>query len=393
MKKILIVHSNMELGGVETSLLGLLQSIDYSRYAVDLMLLEQKGELLSLIPEEVTLKSAPKEYRSLVLPIKDVLFREHLLGIFFARLKGKIQGRKRVDRTYATKQFAHYYAMRFLPQIPGKYDMAISFIDPHFVVTQKVDAKITLGWLHTDFSRIKPDTKLDLHMWDELNYIVHISDSCKEKFDLCYPELAQKSIVIENLLSKPFVFQRASDTDVSKEIPVGDSVRLLSVGRYSQAKNFDNIPDICARLIHLGLRVKWYIIGYGGDESLIKEKIEESHMEEHVIMLGKKDNPYPYIKACDLYVQPSRYEGKCVSVREAQMLGKPVVITKYPTSASQLEDGVDGVIVSMDNEGCAKGIATVIQDTELRLGLSRNCKKRDYSNSQEMEKLYQLMPN
>lgn len=78
-------------------------------------------------------------------------------------------------------------------------------------------------------------------------------------------------------------------------------------------------------------------------------------MEKHVILLGKKENPYPYINACDVYVQPSRYEGKCISVREAQMLGKPVVITRYATSSSQLQDGVDGVIVPMENKGCANG--------------------------------------
>lgn len=87
------------------------------------------------------------------------------------------------------------------------------------------------------------------------------------------------------------------------------------------------------------------------------QKITEAGMQERVIILGKKDNPYPYMRACELYVQPSRYEGKAVTVREAQLLGKPVVITSYATSASQLEDGVDGVVVPMDNAGCAAGIA------------------------------------
>ena len=114
-------------------------------------------------------------------------------------------------------------------------------------------------------------------------------------------------------------------------------------------------------------------------------------MEDRVILLGKKENPYPYIKTCDLYVQPSRYEGKAVTVREAQMLGKPVVITRYATSASQLEDGVDGVIVPMDNEGCAAGIAALLRNPEKMRQLSENCKARDYSNAQEVEKLYKLM--
>ena len=114
-------------------------------------------------------------------------------------------------------------------------------------------------------------------------------------------------------------------------------------------------------------------------------------MEDRVILLGKKENPYPYIKACDLYVQPSRYEGKCVTVREAQLLCKPVVITRYATSASQLEEGVDGVIVPMDNGGCAEGIVQLLKDPERMKRLSAVCAQRDYTNAEEVEKVYQII--
>ncbi len=174
-------------------------------------------------------------------------------------------------------------------------------------------------------------------------------------------------------------------------MPRDGSTTILSIGRYCTAKNFDNVPDICARILSKGLSVKWYIIGFGEDEALIQQKIKESSMDDFVILLGKKDNPYPYIKACDLYVQPSRYEGKCVAVREAQMLGKPVVITNYATSASQLEDGVDGIIIPMDNEGCAVGIASLLHDPDRMKFLKENCLKRDYSNSKEVQKIYDVI--
>lgn len=114
-------------------------------------------------------------------------------------------------------------------------------------------------------------------------------------------------------------------------------------------------------------------------------------MEEKVIILGKKSNPYPYIRACDLYVQPSRYEGKCVAVKEAQLLGKPVVITNYATSSSQLENGEDGIIVSLDNEECAKEIASLLNNPQLMKKISENCAKRDYSNAAEIEKIEQII--
>lgn len=149
----------------------------------------------------------------------------------------------------------------------------------------------------------------------------------------------------------------------------------------------DEIPEICARIRHQGINAKWYLIGYGGEENLIRKKIKEAHAEEFVIILGKKENPYPYIKACDIYVQPSRYEGKSVAVREAQILNRPVVITDYATAHSQLTDGVDGVIVPMDIQGCADGIAAVILDRELQHSLVENTKKNDYANAGEIQKL------
>lgn len=178
--------------------------------------------------------------------------------------------------------------------------------------------------------------------------------------------------------------------------------KLLSVGRFSEAKNYDNVPDICKRIIQYlkddsiqkadaVFPIKWYIIGYGGDEELIRQKIKESGMENNVILLGKRSNPYPYIKACDIYVQPSRYEGKSVTVREAQMLCKPVVVTNYPTASSQIQTGVDGLIVPMDNDACAKGLAEFILNDSLQKKIVTYLETHDYGNEMEVEKIYDLL--
>ena len=169
-------------------------------------------------------------------------------------------------------------------------------------------------------------------------------------------------------------------------------MNLLSVGRYCQAKNYDNVPDIVRRIVDSGITdLRWYIIGFGADEDLIRSKIAEAGMEDHVILLGRKENPYPYIKACDIYVQPSRYEGKSVSVREAQMLCKPVAVTAYATAASQVRHGVDGVIVPLDNEGCARGLAEFICDKALQERIVAYLSANDYGNESEVEKIYRLL--
>lgn len=396
MRKIIIIHSNMEIGGVETSLIGLLNSIDYSKYNVDLLLFSRTGELMKLIPKEVNLIHN-KPFENLVLPMKSVL-KNKAYKILLCRLMGKLMGKyyekvkKSKNISYITKQYSQKYAFKYLPNIDTKYDIAISFLDPHYILNN-INSTIKLGWLHTDFSRVKVNQKIDFEMWDKCDYIVSISESCKKGFDEKYPNLKQKSIIIENILSRNFILEQSKAVDVSNEIYKNkeDSINLLSIGRFSYAKNFDNIPQICKNILEKGLDLKWYIIGYGGDEVLIKNKIEEFNMKDNVILLGKKENPYPYIKACDIYVQPSRYEGKSVAVREAQILNKPVVITNFETSKSQLIDGFDGVIVPMDNQGCTEGICNLIKNKELQHKFIENTKITDYTNKQELEKIYALL--
>lgn len=392
MKRILVIHSNMELGGAETSLLGLLQSVDYNKYRVDLLLLNPVGILLPLIPKEVNVLNTPKKYRHLMYPIKDVV-KSGDFGIAYARLLGKWRGKKIGAGGYAIKQYAHLAAVKYLPSIGETYDLALSFIDPHYILLRKVKAKVKIGWVHFQFRNARMEEQLDKAMWEELSCIACVSDSCRQQFIEHYPELTNKTLVIENVLSKNYIQAMAEKIDVSNEINGGGFVKLLSIGRYVQAKNFDNVPIICEKLVKQGLNVRWYIIGFGSKEGedLIRKRIADSGVENHVILLGKKENPYPYIKASDIYVQPSRWEGKSVAVREAQILGKPVVITAYPTSSSQLTDGYDGVVVPMDNEGCANGIAAVINNKDLQAQLVRNVSSNDYTNSKELQKLYNLM--
>lgn len=396
MKKILIFSHALELGGAERALLGLLEALDTSEYQVELFLMRHEGELMKDIPQNICLLPEKPQYASLAVPLKTVL-QKRQFGVALGRATGKHRAKRYAAKHHILSdngvglEYSHKYTCRFMPMVSDEsYDLAISFLTPHYFVAEKVHAKKKIAWIHTDYSKLQIDTESELAMWGKYDYIASISDSVTHGFLLKFPDLRDKIVSIENIMV-PKLIRHNADVNVSDEILADSRVHLLSIGRYCSAKNFDNIPDICARLIQAGLDVKWYIIGYGGDEELIRRKIAEAHMEEHVILLGKKENPYPYIKACDLYVQPSRYEGKCVTVREAQILGKPVVITNYATSSSQLEDGVDGVIVPMDNEGCAAGIAALLRDRKKMIQLSETCKARNYSNASEVEKIYQLM--
>lgn len=396
MKKILIFSQAMEIGGAEKALLGLLENIDTTKYEVDLFLMRHSGELMKYIPSNINLLPEISQYADLAVPIGNVLKKGHF-KIAYGRYKGKKAAVKRVselglgDNDVAI-EYSHKYTAKYMPKISDKeYDLAISFLTPHYFVTQKVNAKKKVAWIHTDYSRVEMDRESQLVMYSNYDKIASISDKAAEKFVRIFPSLKDKVITIQNILPEKYINKITDEFTVENEISNDGSIKLLSIGRFCTAKNFDNIPEICKLIRNQGVNIKWYIIGYGGDEQLIKDKIAEFNMQDYVIVLGKKENPYPYIKACDIYIQPSRYEGKCVAVCEAQILNKPVIITNYATSASQLTDGYDGVIVPMDNQDCAEGIIQLLNNKELMHRLSENTKTVDYANSKEVEKLYSIM--
>lgn len=397
MKKVLITMHSMHIGGIETSLIGLLNAFDYTRIQVSLMVFQHQGELMPLIPKEVRLLSYDYRYDVYAVPLRKLLFsRNFMRGVLkiISRLELNFLNKFGVlgKGVWSKTQYLEKYLMPFFPNIKGEYDLCLAFSCAHAITINKVNAKVKAGWIHTDYDKLTPVESIDINNYSRLDYIVTVSEGCQTAFLNHYPQFLDKTIVIENVLSKEFIHEQSVEQDVEKEMPANNGeVRLLSIGRFGHAKNFDNIPEICRSLIELGCKIKWYIVGYGNDEQLILDKINELGMSDLVIILGKKENPYPYIKACDIYIQPSRYEGKAVTVREAQLLGKPVVITDFATSQCQLRDAEDGIIVPMDNKKCADGIAGLINDSSLRSRLIQSCLKGDYANQSELSKIYRLM--
>ena len=400
-KRIFIAIHYMEIGGAEISLVGLLHSLDYSRFDVDLFVYRHAGELMEYIPHQVKLLPQEGAYAHLECPISQAL-KDGYFRLALARLKAKLKFRSYRKKNNPSDDFALHQivALSTAPCLPslekyGEYDLAISFLQPHNIVLEKVRAKKKICWIHTDYSNVAVNPEMELPVWSGYDHIISISDAVTGGFLKRFPSLQDKIVLIQNILPQKFVEDRAalvSPQEVEREMPREEGVvNLLSVGRYSWAKNYDNVPDICRRILDRGCQVRWYIIGYGTEEDVIRSKIKESGMEQNVILLGKKTNPYPYIKACDIYVQPSRYEGNSVTVREAQMLLRPAVVTNYPTAASQIVDKKDGKIVPLENAGCADGIAEFIKDTDLREEIIRNLSRSSYSNEDQAKTLYTLI--
>lgn len=407
MARIIILMHYMELGGAESALLGLLQAHNPNRCQMDVFIYNHRGELMSCIPKDkVNLLPEIPAYSVLERPIAELVKRG-----FWKLAVARLIGRWRARRYYKHNDlylddasgftFQQHETVKWLPKINPKveYDLAISFTTPHYIVLDKVRAKKKLGWIHTDYTNVFVNQEMELAMWSRLDYIASISEEVGKKFSSVFPSLKVKIIPIENILSSAFIRERSSAfilDDMSKRENV---VNLLSIGRFCHPKRFDQIGTIAKAMKEelqrneSAIQFHWYLIGYGSEEEEQKicQNIQDESMGEYVTILGKRENPHPYIKACDLYVQPSRYEGKSITVREAQILCRPVIVTEYPTAGSQIQDGVDGVIVPLDNDGCAKGIVDFLLAVDKQQKVVSYLECHDYGNEKEIEKIYRLL--
>lgn len=399
--RILILMHYMELGGAESAMLGLLQSVDPNKVDVDVFIYSHCGELMTYLPlERVSLLPEIEAYSLTEKPMGKVVKRGYW-KLAVARMIGRrntasfCKKHRDSDKPAECGTFFQQRATwKVLPQIQPEveYDLAISFLTPHFFVLNNVHAKKKIGWIHTDYTRILIDVEAELKMWQRLDYIASISEEVGNRFCEVFPSLRNKLIQIENILNADFIRKRADEISVSLcDDP--SVVNLLTIGRFSPPKRMEEIPMICKKVTEKGISVRWYIIGYGSEEieSIVRENAEKEGVVDKVVILGKKENPYPYIKACDIYVQPSRYEGKSITVREAQILCKPVIITNYPTAKSQVQDGIDGIIVPLDVDECAQQMAGFISNNEKQQEIIRYLETHDYGNEIEVNKIYDLL--
>ncbi|MCM1142961.1 MAG: glycosyltransferase [Muribaculum sp.] len=401
-KRILICDHYLEVGGAERALISLLDSIDTNKYEVDLFLNQHTGEFMDYIPNGINLIPQIPTYSTLLRPIKQIIKEGHW-GIALRRMLGLYQHRKYFnslsksdkENDESVFQFVSRKTTKGLPSLEflGDYDLAISFRAPHNIVLDKVKAKRKVCWIHTDYSSIHINRDLEYPIWNGYSNIISISEEVTQSFITVFPELKDKVTIIENILSSESI-NKFSKAYIPKDVNLeSDEIMLLSIGRFSVPKKFQDIPVICKGLLNRGIRLKWYIIGYGNDleTNKIKEAITQQDVADSVIILGKKANPYPYIKMCDWYVQPSLYEGKSVAVREAQLLRKPVIITAYPTAQSQVSNGKDGVIVPLELTDCIQGIYQAITNESLRNRLISYLEHNDLSNISEINKVYSLV--
>lgn len=393
MKKVLIVISCLGVGGGERSLVNLLNEFDFMKYEVDLITLNDSGLLGKQIPKKVNIlkKDTKLNYLYNNCCIKDI-FKKNVLKTVLFRIIATLISRKREKNINRSKQYRwkHFYK-HYLDDCKGNYDVVFAYMndDAMYYVADKVNSDNKIAWIHNDYYAMGYDAEMDRQYFPFFRKIVTISNECLRILQEVFPEFASKCVMIPNLTSEKLVKKKATEFYPQEFVSV-HTLKLLSIGRLSKQKGYDLAVEAAKVLKHRDLDFKWFVLGEGELRGQLETQIEKLGVKEHFILCGIKDNPYPYLANCDIFVQTSRFEGKSVALDEAKIFCKPIVATKYSTVYDQLNDKT-GVIVDMNGEAIADGIYNLAINYDRRQLMVCNAQKENHDNINMISQYYALI--
>ena len=390
-KKLLFVQPSMGFGGAEKSLQTLLCTIDYDRYDVDLLLLRRQGELLQLLPPQVRLLELPPTAEAFSLPIRQAcarLLRQGRLSEAWARVRFSAAVRGKLPMRALEQRGWRFQKKAFAP-LPDVYDAAIAYLEgsPVYFCADFVQAKKKFAVIHNDYRKLQLNRDFDDACFGQFDALITVSQTCAQVLREEFPAHRDKICVIENILSPTLLRAYAAQPAVFD--PDYTGLRVLTMGRLDAQKGPDLAIRACAMLSD-EIDFRWYVLGDGPQREELEAMIARYGLRERFILLGTKLNPYPYLARCDVYAQPSRFEGKSIAVEEAKCFAKPILTTDFTTVRDQITDGETGCIARMEPEDIARKLRMLLTDGELRARLSGNLAAYA-GNADEVEKYYAMI--
>lgn len=397
MKKLLFVYDSMMTGGTTTALLSLLHELNDSEYAVDLLLFEHSGDYLDQIPQQVRLLPEAKRPSKLHLSVsKRKILGTFLNGGFFKAAWAwyKYRNTPKGNLRNILMHYAVPAQVKICAAAEGKYDAAIGFMEgwsAHYVLSKKVCADKKIVWIHPDYQDSYLIPEVDRKALRKATAIVTVAEKCRKNMQSIFPEFRDQIVTIENIVSPELMQLRAKETDPQIN---GAQVDLCTVCRCDMSvKGLDRMLQAIAQLRDEQLfeDAKWHLIGDGKDMPKVRQLIEMYKLDRYVEAYGAKKNPLPYIKKMDLFVLPSRYEGKPVSVTEALCLGVPCLVTNYASAHEQIASGVNGLVVDNDDQALYEGLKKLLQDREYLKQLQTGVLTISYGNTEQIQKFYEIV--
>lgn len=384
MKKILIMTSGMYGGGVEKALISMLQFISREEYEITILLFKREGEFLTLLPEDVIIK----EINIKGISKETLINRKGIKRVVYENLKGFhfIRAIKALYYRFIANEYFYYLPNKIERLVNSEaeldnivYDLAICYhIHSPFnlaYISKKINALYKIAWVHNDFKTTGyPVSKLKRYFSTYKQFFV-VSEQLKTEFKEIMPSAYKDKVeVFNNIISADLIVQQSNVYEPQEYID-NNSMKILSIGRLTSQKGFDIAIQAATRLKKAGKSFIWYIIGEGADRDLLEGLIRLYNVGDVFKLLGIKINPYPYIKGCDIYVQPSRHEGYGIAVAEARALSKPIICTEFAGSTEQIKNGRTGIIVSTSVDALTDAVMKLMDNSKLRQSFIDNLDK------------------
>ena len=386
-KRILFCFTSFQVGGVACSLMNLINVI-HDKYEIDLLCFSNEGTLKEQVPDNVhilpTTQWAAMLGDTQKLTIKKSRWRGFIRGLFML-----------YSRTIGSK-VPMRLVLKTLPKLPH-YDVAISFThDPHFhvfaggcnrYIIENVDADIKATFVHCDYSRYGGNTQESRDLYAKFDYIACCSEGCKRIFDETVPALVNKTIVVRNCFQYEDIEQKATlfNADFDK-----DFFNIVTVCRLSPEKGLDKAMRTISEIHKKCPKVRWHIVGDGAEYQKLKELQESMGMQDVVLFWGEQKNPYPYIKAANLFFLPSEHECAPMVFNESWAVGTPVLCTRTISVKEMIEEPQVGLVCEHTVDSMIEKLDYLLTHLDQLDEYRRNMDRQPQSNvkaEKEFEKL------
>lgn len=391
MKKILIMSKRLNSGGVEVSLINLLNQLSLnSNLKLVLFLEKYQGVYTKDIPSNVEIREIKfkKNYYNFLLNFneaKKVLKKLELIIYLIIKIMNKLS-----FIIFKYNKVGRYIIKNKTDKINDKYDLAIDFhgygydLSPYLIYN--INSKKKILFVHDENIKWMERIKDILPHYDK---IFCVSNSCAKNVKEKYEEISEKVDVCHNLINMDKIIKE-SEEPVKIHMD-GNKFKILTIGRLEYQKGYDILIQIAKLLEDMRIDYVWYVIGTGSLYNDILKWIKNHKLEDKVILLGIKKNPYPYIKKCDIYVQPSRHEGYGLAIAEARYLEKPIIATNLECIKEQIISGYNGILCDLEPKNFAEQIKKLYEDEKLRINIKSNLKLNNESFNNDIKKIYDLL--
>lgn len=379
MKRILFATNSLGCGGVPKAACLFLKALNYEEYDVTMLLLHEEDFFLKELPPNIKIKyikfNNSMDRGVITTNMNYLCENKHILS----RIKRKflnLKNKEKINGRYET-----FKAIAKKTQKENQtYDIAIDFYGYGSFLTmyvaECVNARKKLTWLHgEDFLSWIKNVEPVIHKFDK---IMCVSNVVKNKFDQSFSQYSNRSEVFYNIIDNSEIIANAKIFDAGFDKSL---CNFVTVGRLSKEKNYGFAIEV-ARELKKKIQFKWYFVGEGSERKQIEKLIKDYNLEEEVILLGRKENPYPYIEAATIYVQPSLHEGMGLTMLEACVLKKVIVASNIPSFQELAKHGHSMVLLDLSVENFTKAITTLCTEKDKYDNLVKQilCENVDYSN-------------